>query len=150
MTLIELMVAMTLSSIVMMLALRVQGPQQRAIIDLRDRAYAAGELKLACEWLRHDLAGGRLVRMNGPFLHIEREAQVARQYGAWAGTWDLGIGYRLDGKNLLRINWKNAEAHAVATGLTAFDVTIQGERVSVRIAVGEGFAGRAVTLVWDH
>jgi type II secretory pathway component PulJ len=150
MTLIELMVSLTFSSIVIMLAMKTQGPQRRAIIDLRDRAYAAAELKLASEWLRHDLAAGDQVSLNGQFLHIEREGELSSQYGAWTGSWDLGIGYRLDGKNLLRINWKTAEAHAVATGLTAFDISNSGNTWTIHIAVGTGFAGRTLDLIWKN
>ena len=149
-TLVELMVALTFSSIIIGMALRVQGPAQRFITDLRTQAYATAELRLAAEWLCHDLAAGRVVSQRGPFFHIEREANVARQYGAWAGTWDLGVAYRLDGDNLLRIDWKTAEAHAVATGLSAFEIEEDAGTWTLHLAIGEGFAGRTLDLVWEE
>jgi prepilin-type N-terminal cleavage/methylation domain-containing protein len=149
-TLIELMISLTLSCIVMMLAVKVQGAQQHSIVALRTRAYAVAELRMAVEWLRHDLAGGDIVSWQDPWLKIEREAPVASQYGAWTGSLDLGVSYRLDVRNLLRIDWKTAEAHAVATGITTFEVTEVGNEVTVRLGVSDDddMNGRTIDLVW--
>lgn len=149
-TIVELMISLTMSSVLIMLAVKVQGAQQHSIVALRTRAYAVAELRLAVEWLRHDLAAGDKVHFNDPWLKIEREGPLARQYGAWTGSYDFGISYRLDGRNLLRIDWKTAEAHAVATGISTFEVSEFSDEVTIRLGVGDedDMNGRTVDLVW--
>jgi len=151
-TIVELMISLTFASILVMLAVKVQRAQQHAIVSLRKRAYAAAELRLATEWLRHDLAAGASVSWNDPWLKIEREGEVSSQYGAWTGSSDLGVSYRLDVRNLLRIDWKTAEAHAVATGIDLFEVDVQAQTVSVTLGVDDDddMSGRTVTLVWEN
>jgi prepilin-type N-terminal cleavage/methylation domain-containing protein len=149
-TIVELMISLTVSSVLIMLAVKVQGAQQHSIVALRTRAYAVAELRMAVEWLRHDMAAGDIVSWQDPWLKIEREGPLSSQYGAWTGSWDFGVSYRLDVRNLLRIDWKTAEAHAVATGITTFQVSESGGEVTIRLGVGDDdeMNGRTVDLVW--
>ena len=151
-TMVEIMISLTLSSILIMLAVKVQRGQQHSITALRTRAYAAAELRIATEWLRHDLAAGDRVSWNDPWLKIEREGPLAQQYGAWTGSWDFGVSYRLDVRNLLRIDWKTAEAHAVATGIDRFEVVDDGSFVTITLGVDDDddMNGRVLNLVWEN
>ena len=151
-TIVELMVSLTFASVLVMLAVKVQRAQQHSIVSLRKRAYAVAELRLATEWLRRDLAAGDSVSWNDPWLEIEREAEVSSQYGAWTGNSDLGVSYRHDGRNLLRVDGKTAEAHAVATGIDLFAVDVQAQTVRLTLGVDDDddVSGRTVTLVWEN
>lgn len=148
-TLVELMVTMTLASIVMTLSLRAWKPMSHATLELRDRARAVAELRLAVDGLLQDLGGADsvVVTVDGD-LAIFREQAVAEVVGAWSGG-DLGILYSLDGEQLLREDLALGTSVVTATRLEAFEVTDGASGVDVRLAVGSDLTYREVTLTWS-
>ena len=147
-TLVELMVTVTLSSIVMTLALRAWRPMSHATLELRDRARAAAELRLAVDSLLQDMGGADTVVVTaGGELQIVREQAVAEVLGAWDDG-DLGILYSLVGDSLLREDLALGTSVVVATRLDDFVPDDSGPDVDITLSVGSELSYREVTLTW--
>jgi prepilin-type N-terminal cleavage/methylation domain-containing protein len=147
-TLVELMVTVTVSSIVMTLALRAWKPMSHATFELRDRARAVAELRLAVDALLADLGGAEsvAVTLDGE-LQIFREPAVAGLAGAWDDG-DLGILYSLAGEDLLRQDLALGSSVILATRLGSFAAVESAPDVDVTLSVGSKLSYREVTLRW--
>ena len=152
-TLLELLVGVTLSSIVIMLAMLAWKPMSRTTLQLRDRARDTTELRLAVESLLADLGGAdtALPTSEPGELHLVREQAVAELAGAWSGGGDAGILYTLSGSDLQRQDAALGTAVIVASGLVDFEVErVAGSETHVTLSVGEGLGERRVELVWPR
>ena len=148
-TLVELLVVVTLSSIIMTLAIRAWQPMSAETLSLRDRARAAGELRLAVDALLSDLGGAETVTESvaGDELYITREQAVAERLGAWSGG-DLGILYSLVSGDLVRNDLALGITVTIATDLGAIEVDESGGETSLRLETGADLTYREVTLRW--
>ena len=152
-TLVELLVGVTLSSIVITIALLGARPMSRSTLGLRDRARDTTELRLAVESLLQDLGGAdtALPTMQPEELHVVREQAVAELAGAWSGGADAGILYALSDGDLRRQDVALGTEVLVASGLTTFEVErVAGSETHVTLSVGEGLGQRQVELVWPR
>ena len=152
-TLVELLVGVTLSSIVITIAMLGARPMGRSTLMLRDRARDTTELRLAVESLLQDLggAGTALPTIQPDELHVVREQAVAELAGAWSGGADAGILYTLSDGDLRRQDVALGTEVLVASGLTTFEVErVAGSETHVTLSVGEGLGQRQVELVWPR
>jgi prepilin-type N-terminal cleavage/methylation domain-containing protein len=152
-TLLELLVGVTVSSIVITLAMLAWKPMSRSTLLLRDRARDTTELRLAVESLLQDLGGAEtaLPTSNPDELHIVREQPVAELAGAWSGGFDAGILYVLSGTRLSRQDVALGTSVVVAGGLRDFEIErVAGSETHVTLRVGEGLGERRVELVWPR
>ena len=152
-TLVELLVGVTLSSIIVTIAMLGARPMGRSTLMLRDRARDTTELRLAVESLLQDLGGAdtALPTMQPEELHLMREQAVAELAGAWSGGSDAGILYSLSDGDLRRQDVALGTEVLVASGLTTFEVErVAGSETHVTLSVGEGLGQRQVELVWPR
>jgi len=152
-TLLELLVGVTVSSIVLTLAMLAWKPMSRSTLLLRDRARDTTELRLAVESLLADLGGAdtALPTSEPEELHIVREQPVAELAGAWSAGADEGILYSLSSGRLQRRDVALGTEVIVASGLVAFDVErVAGSETHLTLRVGEGLGERQVELVWPR
>lgn len=151
-TLLELLIGVTVSSIIVMLAMMAWKPMSRATLLLRDRARDVTEMRLAVESLVQDLGGAdtALPTSEEGELHIVREQPVAELAGAWNGVADPGILYTLSGGSLARQDVSSGDTVLLAAGLREFEVERVADQTHVRLAVGEGLGERRVELVWPR
>jgi prepilin-type N-terminal cleavage/methylation domain-containing protein len=151
-TLLELLVGVTVSSIVITLAMLAWKPMSSSTLHLRDRARDTTELRLAVGLLLADLGGADTALPTSELdeLHIVREQAVAELAGAWSGG-DDGILYVLDDGALERRDLALGTSVVVASGLAAFDIErVAGSETHVTLRVGEGLGERQVELVWPR
>ena len=119
-----------------------------ATLELRDRARAAAELRLAVDSLLQDMGGADTVVVTaGGELQIVREQAVAEVLGAWDDG-DLGILYSLVGDSLLREDLALGTSVVVATRLDDFVPDDSGPDVDITLSVGSELSYREVTLTW--
>jgi prepilin-type N-terminal cleavage/methylation domain-containing protein len=152
-TLLELLIGVTVSSIIVTLAMLAWKPMSRSTLLLRDRARDTTELRLAVETMLQDLGGAdsALPTSDPDELHIVREQAVAELAGAWSGGADEGILYALSDGHLERRDVALGTSLIVAGGLKTFEVErVAGTETHVTLSVGEGLGERQVELVWPR
>ena len=152
-TLLELLIGVTISSIIITLAMLAWKPMSSSTLLLRDRARDTTELRLAVETMLQDLGGAdtALPTSEPDELHIVREQAVAELAGAWSGAGDEGILYALSDGQLERRDVALGTSMVVASGLETFEVErVAGIETHVTLSVGEGLGERQVELVWPR
>jgi len=150
-TLVELLVVVTISAILVNIALLAWKPISASTLSLRDRAADDAELRFAVEALLADFGGAdaALPTLDGDLL-ITREQAVAELAGAWDGD-DDGIVWSLVEGDLLRHDEALDTEVVIATGLTDFAVTRPGGiETHVLLSAGSGAGARSVTLAWPE
>ena len=149
-TLVEVLVVVTLSSVLVIAAMRGWRPIQQNTLHLRDRARIAAELRLATDWLLADLGAAETV--TEPFddeLHIARSRARAILLGTWNGLWDPGVTYVLSGDDLIRTDDDSGAQLIVASNVTLFEIDDPGDGLHVALEAGGGLELRRIELVWD-
>ncbi len=160
-TLVELLVGVTLSSILMTIAMQGWRWSQGSTLALRDRSQVVSELRVAFESLLQDLGGAETALPSGDNLTITREQAVAEVQGAWSAGTDDGIVYSLDGENLVREDLELGSIVVVAKGIDEFAVSRAGGMTHIVITAGNEWSGtpavnvetmatRSVELVWPE
>lgn len=149
-TLLELLVTAVLVGLLSWVLLTSLGPLNRATFALRDRARASAELRLAVNYLLRDLgaADSALPKADGGLV-IKRSEQAAKLAGVWSGS-DPGIVYELSGELLTRFDVGNETLVAVAGGLEAFDVALQGAETQIDIVMTDDQPGEGIRLAWVY
>ncbi|HTE04950.1 MAG TPA: type II secretion system protein [Planctomycetota bacterium] len=150
-TLVELLVAVTISSLLVNVAMMAWRPISHSTLTLRDRAADETELRLAVEALLADLGGAQTALPTaGGELRIVREQAVAELAGAWDGS-DDGISWSLQDGKLVRLDLALGTELVVAAGLTDFDVTRPGgTETHVLLGIGADDDARTLELVWPQ
>jgi len=152
-TLLELLIGVTVSSILITISMLAWKPMSRSTLLLRDRALDTTELRLAVESMLQDLGGAdtALPTSEPDELHIVREQAVAELAGAWSAGADEGILYALSNGRLERRDVALGTSVTVASGLETFEVErVAGTETHVTLSVGEGLGERQVELVWPR
>lgn len=150
-TLLELLVATVVSSILVMVALQAWKPASRATLGQRDRARADTELRIAAGALLADLGGAQTaLPAPGGGLEILRVQALAERLGAWSGGDDDGIEWTLDAGRLSRWDHELGTELVLADGLTGFEVTSQASETHIVLAAGDGDDARTLELVWPQ
>lgn len=85
-SLLEVSVAMFLVAVVSGLAVRASGPFTSMITTLEERGGAVQELRLALDYLAHDLGGADEVSVEGRALVLRREPTVLDRLGDRSGV----------------------------------------------------------------
>ena len=150
-TLIELMVAVIVSSLVMMIALKANIAFQDSTLAMRDRASVVVELRLAASYLLADFGGADTALPDGGGLQIRREQAIAELLGAWdeVSGEDEGIIYSLADGELTR--WDvPLDTEVVVARLTRFEVTRRADETTVVLGAGSGLNERSVELIWPE
>ena len=150
-TLLELLVATVISTILVIIALQASKPASHAALSLRDRARADTELRLAAGALLADLGGAQTaLPAAGGGLEIVRVPDLAQRIGAFSGGDDDGIVWSLDAGRLSRWDHELDTDLVLADDLTGFDVTRQGSETHILLGVGTGADARTLELVWPQ
>lgn len=146
-TLVELMVVTTISSILVLLAMRAWQPHHFTTLALRHRAHAVSDLRLSADALLQDLGGAETLSIVAGKLLIQREEAVAVLAGGWTGAADAGVLYGLRNGEFTRRD--------VASGVTVVISNIDGFLVQdvsgdlrVTLSNGTDSSLRTVTLIW--
>ncbi len=150
-TLVELLVVVTISAILVNIAMLAWKPISASTLSLRDRASEDAELRFAVEALLADFGGAdaALPTLDGD-LRITREQAVAELAGAWDGD-DDGIVWSLTDGDLIRHDEALDTEIVMASGLTGFVVTRPGDaETHVLLSAGSGAGARSVTLAWPE
>ena len=150
-TLLELLVATTVSTLIVVLAMEAWRPMGSSALGLRDRARADTELRLAADALLQDL-GGAQTALPGPDgeLQIVRVPALAQRLGAFSGGDDDGIVWSFADGRLSRWDHELSGDFVLADGLTAFTVTRDGDETHVLLGAGSGADARQLELVWPQ
>ncbi len=147
-TLAELLIVVTVSGIIMAIAVRGWGPMLDATLSLKARAGASADLRVTVGSLLEDLGcADQVIRTGEGGVWIIREEACARALGAWNGSDDPGVLWTFESEVLRRHDLAST-ANIMIAPLSAFDVTETEELISVRIAVGEGLDASEMTLQW--
>lgn len=148
-TLAELLIVVTLSSIVVSIALRGWAPLSRSTLALRDRAAANAELRLTIDALLDDFgcAANAEQTVDGD-LWIVREQVCAELLGTWEDDADAGVLWTFDSGDVLRIDLTSGQT-ALVGRLETFEVTEEEGVVDVRMVVGAAPDAYEYTLSWE-
>ena len=148
-TLLELVVVLTVTGLVFLLAGALQSSYARRSTDLLERAQAVRELQLAVEAIRQD-AGGALAmqRWSPAAVRILRDGPPLAATGQPLQGGDAGVQYELIGDDLVRTDLEFGGEWVAASGLTAFEVAETGTQVELRLAAGSGDEAKEVFLRW--
>ena len=148
-TLLELLVSVVVSTILVLSAMAVWNPIDGATLALRDRARAAGELRLVTDQLLADLgsAESALPNIDGE-LHLVRRAEVATLLGAPGGL-DAGIVWGLSGGVLLREDLQLNTSFPISRSLAGFTVALDAGETVIDLSAGTGDDVRGLELRWS-
>jgi type II secretory pathway component PulJ len=150
-TLLELLVATVVSTILVIVALQAWRPASHSTLNLRDRARADTELRFAADALLADLGGAQTaLPAAGGGLEIVRVPALATRIGAFSGGDDDGIVWSLDAGRLSRWDHELDTELVLADGLTGFDVDRQADETHIVLRAGAGDDARRLELVWPE
>ena len=148
-TLLELLVAVVVSTVLVLSAMAVWTPLDGATLSLRDRARAAGELRLVTDQLLADLGGAESVLPNlDGELRVVRRPEVASLLGAPAGL-DAGIVWGLSDGVLVREDLQLNTVFTASRALAAFTVSLDAGETVIDLAAGTGDDARGLELRWS-
>lgn len=148
-TLAELLITVTVASIVVTIALRGWGPLSQSTLSLKARAAGNAELRLAIDAVLADVGAAETVsRTVDGDLWIVREQQRAEVLGTWIADEDAGVLFTLADGRLTRIDLTSSQEIVVAR-LDTFDVTETVDEVDILFGYGSGADAFSYTLTWE-
>ena len=149
-TLAEMVIVGMIVALVGTFATKAWTPIGDSIVDLRTRAVASSELRLAAEYLRDDFGGAQLVvNEDGEKLLIRREEDAAALGGVPRGTADPGIRYWLEDGHLMRRDLYRKVEFVAARDIQGFSVRkVRGKEIRIAVTAGLDKDQRTVTLAW--